>query len=396
MKQLSATKILFVHHGKGLGGAPLSLLYLIQQLDPKQYDCTVVFLHESEVIKLYQDAGIKTLGPTKTYDFPHTKIWWLRWYHLPMIMRCFFDLIKTWFFIAPKIYSAVNPDIIHLNTSSLSGWALAAQKYNIPVVWHIREPLADGYFGIRKLLTQKIVGTLATKIIGISHHDAEPWKPLKKTHVVENFAPAHRYKLTDEHYYPIIPTILYVGGMSEEKGIITILQVMKKLILHLPDAQLIIAGHMPFAKQNSFRKTNKTAATAWQMIHDLGKACTVVGLVHDIPKLMAESTVIVFPATVGHFARPIIEAGMMKRPVIASDLAPLDELVINKTTGFLVSASDYDAWVDTLLYVLKNKTTAQQIGQNAYTHCVKAFNADTQVRKISLIYDQVLFKEKEK
>src|SRR5277367_6848761 len=79
--------ILFIHHGKGLGGAPLSLLYLIQGLDKSKYHPCVLFLHDSEVIEMYKKNGIETFGPINIMDFPHTKIWWFRWYHLPYFFK---------------------------------------------------------------------------------------------------------------------------------------------------------------------------------------------------------------------------------------------------------------------------------------------------------------------
>ncbi|GEM_PF-6522728 len=36
--------ILYIHHGGGLGGAPLSLLYLLQQLDRSRYEPIVLTL----------------------------------------------------------------------------------------------------------------------------------------------------------------------------------------------------------------------------------------------------------------------------------------------------------------------------------------------------------------
>ena len=61
-----------------------------------------------------------------------------------------------------------------------------AYKKNIPVIWHIREPLADGYFGFRKWIIQKYVAKYSSKILPICKHDALPWKNNPKTHVVYN------------------------------------------------------------------------------------------------------------------------------------------------------------------------------------------------------------------
>ncbi|GIS66933.1 MAG: hypothetical protein CM1200mP6_00010 [Anaerolineaceae bacterium] len=43
----------------------------------------------------------------------------------------------------------LKPDLVHLNSSTLAASAQASHEAGIPVVWHIREPLAKGYFGVR-------------------------------------------------------------------------------------------------------------------------------------------------------------------------------------------------------------------------------------------------------
>lgn len=394
MSEQRRLKIVFVHHGKGLGGAPLSLLYLIQGIPKDCYDVSVVFLHDSEVINLYKKHGITCIGPTQTYDFPHTKIWWLRWYHITMIGRVVWDFFKTWLIVAPKILDQIKPDIIHLNTSSLSAWALAAHTKKIPVVWHIREPLASGYTGLRRWITKKIISSYATKIIAISHADAAPWDTLEKTQVIENFAPATIYHNTVMEKPQSKKVILYVGGMSQEKGIDFLLDVMEKIIKQRSDVRLIIAGNMPPIKQKVLYAPHESfAKKVWSKIDKLHQHIHIVGLTDAIPELMRSADIIVFPAQVGHFARPIIEAGMMEKPVIASDLKPLDELVQDKKTGFLVSASDSSAWVAKLCLILDNKALAETMGACAYDFCKEKFDTQKQILKFLAVYKNVSSKE---
>ena len=368
--RLNPLRILFIHHGKGLGGAPLSLLYLVRSLDRQKFEPLVLFLHESEVIEIFKKNGIQTLGPLHLMDFPHTKIWWLRWYHVGTLIRAIIDTFKTIFVEAPRMYAAHHPDIVHLNTSSLIGWALAAYRSNIPVIWHIREPLANGYLGIRKKLITLCVSRYATKILPICKDNALPWKASTKTLVIYNavdkklFDPAQttsdfflqRYQL-DAH----TPKILYLGGISYEKGTHIILGIFKELLTHLPQAQLIIAGTwQPTRLPNTpWAKRFFPAAQFRHHVHTLRQSCgssvITIGPCYEIPAAMAACSVVVFPATVGHFARPIIEAGFMKKPVIASNLAPLDELIIHQKTGFLIAPWDNAAWIEALITILTDK-----------------------------------------
>jgi glycosyltransferase involved in cell wall biosynthesis len=249
-------KILFIHHGKGLGGAPLSLLYLIQALDTTRYKPVVLFLYDSEIIDVYKAHGIEVYGPTNTMDFSHTVIWWFRWYHLPYLIRSIGSTIKTLLRTANFWLDQINPDIVHLNTSSLIAWGIIARRKGIPVVWHIREPLAKGYLGIRKQLVRTIVGRYATAIVQICHNDAKPWQNKPKTNVIFNAVDPGRFDATrggndfcqQYNLNPNHPIILFVGGLSQEKGTLPILNIAKQVIKYLPQTQLVIAGQGNFTR----------------------------------------------------------------------------------------------------------------------------------------------------
>lgn len=400
-------KILFIHHGKGLGGAPLSLLYLVESLDTTKYKPIVLFLHQSEVIDLFKEKGITTLGPANVYDFAHTKIWSFNWYHAHHLARAIKDTFKTILQIAPTLFDEIKPDLVHLNTSSLLGWGIAANKKNIPVVWHIREPLAPGYLGMRKKIVQQIVKHYAHAIVPICKHDATPWINNLKTHVVYNAVSEHYFNQTCDsdqflaHHKipPKVPKILFLGGLSREKGTLEILKIFKKVLERVPHAKLLLAGYLHKPLKNwkytlsQFYPASSYAHNVHERLKELGSSVIQLGPIRNVPAAMTASNVVVFPATVGHFARPIIEAGFMKRPVVASALAPLDELVIDKKTGYLVDINNHVLWAEKLCLLLTDTHHARVMGDAAYVFCKEKFSLPEQVKKVEKIYTQLLNKE---
>ena len=240
---MSKKKVLYIHHGQGIGGAPLSLLYLIQALDRSQYEPVVLFLQYSEVMDLYRAQGITVYGPVTRSDFAHTKIWWYRWYHVVHLSRAIFDTIALMRGEAEQWLTVIAPDIVHLNTSSLVAWGYAAKKLAIPVVWHIREPLAPGYFGLRKKFIERMVGQHAHAILPICQNDALPWQHDAKTTVVYNAVPAEKFSPSKKMVEPKhTPTILFLGGLSEEKGTLLLFEVFEKVLQAVPTAKLLVAG----------------------------------------------------------------------------------------------------------------------------------------------------------
>lgn len=388
-------KILYIHHGKGLGGAGLSLLHLVRALDKTKYHPIVLFLCADQgLIDLYQSYGIETVGSLNLIDCSHTVMQWYRWHQVKEVIKVLRSTIRTWWSIADDWYDKIKPDIVHVNTSSLTAWMHRAYKRGIPVVCHIREPLAPGYFGLRRYLVKEAIGRWATTIVAISQNEALPWRGLEKTHVVYNAVDPEWFNGRIHTKTGKQPTILFLGGLAPEKGTLTILQAFSELIKgsHLvPHTKLVIAGYFqahyyPWWHPRSFSYEQKYHHQVETLVKKLGTAVEIVGSRSDVPALMAQSDVIVFPATVGHFARPIIEAGFMAKPVVSSALSPLDELVLDGVTGFLVPPADIQQWAQKLGLLLADQERAQNMGNQAYEFCRKNFELSEQTKKIESLY----------
>lgn len=405
---MSKKTVLYIHHGKGIGGAPLSLLYLIRGLDKSQYRPIVLFLQESPIIDWYRKEGIQVISPLHIQDQPHSVIRWYRWYHPHLMYRSWRDRRKTVFAIAPKIYDEVMPDIVHLNTSSLRAWAQVAHERNIPVVWHIREPIASGYFGTRSESICQAVRKYSRAIVAISNNDALPWKGDARVHVVHNpvdpqvfnaqkkeFSVSYE-KFCNEHAIIKAPTILFLGGLSAAKGTHIIFGAFKKLLRRLPQAQLLVGGY--FEKKTSalcnpryYIPTERYKRQVLALYKQIEPSTRLLGPIEEVPYAMQASDVVVFPATVGHFARPIIEAGFMKKPTIASKLPPLNELIVSNRTGYLVDAQAIDVWVEKMYILLTNPMLRQLMGEHAHEYCSKHFDLHTQAIKVQKVYEQVAY-----
>lgn len=389
---MSKKKILYIHHGQGIGGAPLSLLYLIQALDKTHYEPVVLFLNYSSVMDLYRSHGIIVVGPVTRSDFAHTDIWWYRWYHVKHLIKALIDSFALMNGEAAAWIEMIKPDVIHLNTSSLVAWGYVAKKMGIPVVWHIREPLARGYFGLRRAVIKKIIGQYANAILPICSNDAKPWKASSKTTVVYNAVPVQLFKAQKEVEIKA-PTLLFVGGLSQEKGTLLLFEVFEKLLQKLPQVKLVVAGTFELEQQvaqASFLQRKLPTFLFYQKVaaqlEKIKYSVTFVGVSNKVPELMAQADVLLFPATVGHFARPIIEAGFMAKPVVASKLTPLDELVEDGKTGFLVDPKDSDAWVEKLFELLTDKPLAQHMGQVGFEFATQKFSIEKQIDAVQKVY----------
>ncbi|MFZ6011462.1 MAG: hypothetical protein ACOYXT_14025, partial [Bacteroidota bacterium] len=137
-------RILFVHHFSGMGGATMSLFYIIEKLDPGIFEVEVLFLDgEGAGVKYYREHGIKTHLLPGISLYPHAEnsrisfIGRKPWKPVTLLMDIDTSVRKMLSFLETQ----EKFDIIHLNTSLLLAAGKAAKLSGAKVVWHIREPL---------------------------------------------------------------------------------------------------------------------------------------------------------------------------------------------------------------------------------------------------------------
>ncbi len=388
--------ILFIHHGQGIGGACMSLLYLVQGLLEKGHTVRVLFLQNSEAFTLFKNSGIECIGPLGISDFSHTVVWWYKWYNIKSFCKAVVDNLKVWLWLGKEILSIHRPDILHLNTSSLFVWAAVAKKLGIPVVCHIREPIATGYLGLRRAIVVWAIKKYCDSIVPISINEGRPWKNLDKVTVLYNAVPENFARSTKEicEKKKTYKTILFLGGMSEQKGTLLILQALEIIIQHSPSTKLVIAGRF-YYETNFLKKMlritsfSRYSSAVKKLVERLGQNIEFKGVCQNVPELIQKCDLLVFPAQTGHFARPIIEAGFCHKPVVATNLPPLDELVIDGKTGFLVQPKAEDL-AEKILSISNNDSLAQSMGRNNYIFCKKNFCLTTQINRITSVYRNTL------
>ncbi len=402
-------RVLYIHHGGGIGGAPLSLLYLIQQLDRRRYEPIVLTLKDGPVVPLYRKNGIETRPVTGIKEFSHTT---LEWYGGRDLWRLPGRLLS----IQPSIRKTeqlvrdMQPDIVHLNSSTLTPSAIGAARAGVPIIWHIREPIVKGYFGIRRGWIQRNIVQHGDRVVAISEHDANQLHPSDRVHVIHNFVDFSIFDRTldgsdvrsELGIAPDAPVIVMLGGVAEPKGTLTLVRAIPALVAAIPDLRIIFAGPPPrplreggikgLAKQllgvNAYQKAVQQAVTGLSAKEK--RTVIFTGIRQDMPQVVAASQCVVFPSSVPHFARPVIEAAAMAKPSVASNLGGPKELIIDGKTGYLVKPNDPQVLSAALIRILSNPEHAAAMGEQAYTYARGLFDAKTNAARTITLYDDIL------
>ena len=64
----------------------------------------------------------------------------------------------------------------------------------------------------------------------------------------------------------------------------------------------------------------------------------------------------------------------MEKPIIASNVGGIPEMIYDGKTGFLVDEGNAEQWIDKISFLLKNKNTAKEMGKTARQLIIEKFN----------------------
>jgi len=400
-------RILYIHHGGGLGGAPLSLFYLLKQLNRSQYKPIVLTFKPGPVVDLYQSNSIETHVVQGATDFSHTELEWYggaNLWRLPIQLIGFFKTIN----LVRQYIRRFKPDLIHLNSSTLAAAAQAAQLESIPVVWHIREPLNNGYVGLRRNWLKTQINRHATRVIAISDFDAARLTPSPNIRVIHNFVDFKTFDRTlspseARRKFNLTPAqniVTLLGGVAYPKGTLPFVKALPLVRQQLPNTKFLIAGPPPTvgdsSRVKSLLKFMLQADAYDRRVMAAASDSIATGHIRflghrtDIPQVLAATDVLTFPSVVPHFARPILEAGAMAKPVVASRLGGPLELVQENVTGVFVPPNDPPALAEALIALLKDPHRMTQLGEAGYAQALEKFEAVKNAQRTFAVYDEIL------
>jgi glycosyltransferase involved in cell wall biosynthesis len=392
-------RILYVHHGKGIGGAPLSLLYLIRALDRERFSPVAAFIHESEATELFRSEGIETLVVGRIRDFSHTNVLWYPWWQWPKILH---RLLHLPFAIerAKRFMEKHPSEIVHLNTSTLLAFGIAAKRLGRKVVWHVREPIHSGYIGLRRRLVRSVIDRNADIVIPISGYDASQLLPSDSIRVVYNFVDFGVFdrgidgaEARDElGIGKKARMVLMLGGINRVKGTREFVDAALRVLEKKDDVVFCIAGAAPGLTPRNLLNGSAVYERAVRRMIPEGRRSSILftGVRRDVPRLLAASDIVCFPSTVPHFARPIIEASAMGKPVIASDLGGPKELVEDGSTGILVPSGDCGALSEAMLDLLDHPEKAASMGARGHELARNKYDAVRNSAQVIAIYEQLM------
>jgi glycosyltransferase involved in cell wall biosynthesis len=169
-----------------------------------------------------------------------------------------------------------------------------------------------------------------------------------------------------------------VARLEPEKGHQTLIDAWPHVLRSVPDAYLMVVG------EGSMRDSLEHRAAANRVAHRV----LFTGRRDDIPAVTATFDVAVLPSHREAQGLSILEAMALSRPVVASDVGGIPEMIEDGVTGVLVPHDQPEALAAAIVRLLKNHVYADTIAKAGHDLVHDRFCIELMVRAIEEIYEE--------
>jgi glycosyltransferase involved in cell wall biosynthesis len=175
--------------------------------------------------------------------------------------------------------------------------------------------------------------------------------------------------------------ILAVARQEHQKGLDVLLRAMPGVLEALPDARLMLAGR-------EGQQTPLLRALTKQL--SLEGSVPFLGVREDVPDLLAAADVFVFPSRFEGFGGTLLEAMALQAPIVASDLAPIREVVGNQDVAVLVPPNNPSVLCQAVVATLLDHRTAARRTDRARARFLRRFTIDQVADEMVAFYERAM------
>lgn len=175
------------------------------------------------------------------------------------------------------------------------------------------------------------------------------------------------------------PVLLNVGRLHAVKGQLGLVPMMRRVRERLPRARLVIAGDGPL--RDALGHAIDAAG--------LGDAIVLAGMRRDVDALLSLSDLLVLASESEAAPLPLFEAMRAGRPVVATAVGGVIELVEPQATGIVVARGDPAAMADAALQILSEPGRAARMGAAARQRGEAHYDIDASVRALEAQYAEL-------
>ncbi len=174
--------------------------------------------------------------------------------------------------------------------------------------------------------------------------------------------------------------LLVPARLSPEKGHEYLIEALDSLVPKYPHLKALFAG-AGFYQEHLAESIRR---------RKLEEHIRLLGFRSDIHALMALADWIVLPSFKEGLPLSLLEAMALSKPIIATSVSGVPEIVHHGVNGLLVPPGDWQALAMAIEEALTNRDIAAKYGNRGYEIVTTHFSPQSQIPKIVKVYEDVL------
>jgi len=370
----------------GNGGAQEHLYNLVTRIDRERYDVSIISLSNGAAVRRLERTGL----PVCVIDEP--------------------DDGAAIDAVAAQL-AAVNADVVHGHmyraeiVGTQAAWRLSGAARQRPYVVntvHSSRVRPDEDRALLRRLTPKMDHLIAVSraIVRKLEDEGRVGAPVS---LIYNGVDMQRYDhqeacctLREEYDIPeSAPIVGVIARLEPEKGHPTLLVAWTSVLTSVPDAHLLVvgAGSRRDALEEQAASLGLLGSDPSNPRSELGRRVIFTGRRDDVPAVTAALDIAVLPSYREAQGLSILEAMALSRPVVASAVGGIPEMIEDGRSGLLVPPHDRDALARAVSRLLLDHPYADMLGRAGRELVHERFCVELMVRAVESIYDESVAEE---
>jgi len=183
------------------------------------------------------------------------------------------------------------------------------------------------------------------------------------------------------------PVIAMVARVSPQKDHITLAEAALEVLKKHPEARFLVVGDNSQVVNNRIHYAKVAAKLSGLGIAD---KFIFTGQRQDVPEMISAADICVLCTHREGFPLSILECMAMKKPVVATDVGGIPEIIRNGVNGHLHRHEDSDELAAILIMLLDDQEKTRQMGVAAREHVRSNYALPKYVEEMSEAYEYVM------
>ena len=326
---------------------------LLRELEDEGYDVVALSSPDEDLEEVGRREGVRTVGvPMERHLSP------------------FKDLVSLVRLV--RVFAKEQPYMVHSMTPKAGLLCMmAAWMVRVPVRVHtftgLVWPTATGMLRKTLMLTDKLTCWCATHVIPEGEGVKQDLKRCitKKPMRVLGYG---NVKGVDLEYWKRSEgagrqeidggmTFVFVGRLTEHKGINELVAAFTRLNKEYADMRLVLVGRYEEEFAPVLPETKRTIEEC--------DAIEAVGNQKDVRPFYEQADVLVFPSYREGFPNVVIEAGAMGLPSIVTDINGSREIIVNEENGIIVPPQNAEKLYEAMKWMIEHPLERRQMAEKA-------------------------------